>query len=357
MTFGVVGPKVDVRLFSLPLVKMTEDAKKTNRSKFPCPYCSEPVWSRTAGPHIIKHHYDDLKQQLMPYAKTPEPTAPYIIRDFYLCLVCRQYHKISGVAKNHLNKTGCSAEHQLEAIYTMIGTRPNKTTITVAQPVLSDKYLTERLKKANDKNELLEAQNAALNRRIATLTGRPAAIPSSVVGTPEGPPSGPRQDIDELVALKRRIATLEAATAKLPVLRKLAAYGESYLRREERNTGMSRSKVIADLGAPPEYEDHEFSMPVVAPPAAKLPSTDCCKNCKKSGGTMISCHTCTKPIHQSDEEIRCKPRMCEAYGCDEMFCHSCAEKWQGDNCPNCRRPPAPPRPAGPMPVPGSYNRY
>jgi len=142
----------------------------------------------------------------------------------------------------------CSAEHQLEAIYNLIGARPDKTTITVAQPVLSDKYLTERLKKANDKIELLEAQIAAQNRKIATLSS-PVVGPSSVSQTGS----------NELMTLKRRVATLEAATAKMPVLRKLAAYGESYLRREERNTGMSRSQVLAELGDAPEYDDSDLN--------------------------------------------------------------------------------------------------
>jgi hypothetical protein len=87
----------------------------------------------------------------------------------------------------------------------------------------------------------------------------------------------------------------------------------------------------------------EITPPVleITPPVQEIvqkkPSSVYCVNCGLTDGTTEPCGKCYKPVHRYCHEICCQPMMCEADGCNSLFCQDCADKWKDEYCSrDCR---------------------
>jgi len=134
---------------------------------YSCEVCKKKLYTDTIGPHYIKHHSEYLIENFKPYGRMSTPIAPYKgCHNFYLCLCCKQYHTSEARAKKHLEEK-CSAEQQLEAIYTLIGTRPAKTTVTVkAEATKSDVGLINRIHAECSKVNALENEITRMKKQL-----------------------------------------------------------------------------------------------------------------------------------------------------------------------------------------------
>jgi hypothetical protein len=136
---------------------------------YKCRYCpteAKDLFANTIGPHYIKHHSEYLIENFKPFGRMSNPIAPYKGRHgFYLCLCCKQYHSSEASAKTHLEK--CSADQQLEAIYTLIGERPTNTTVTVkAEATKSDVGLIKRIHMESSKVDALENEITHMKKQL-----------------------------------------------------------------------------------------------------------------------------------------------------------------------------------------------
>jgi len=211
---------------------------------------------------------DDVKRLFTPLGNVSSPTAPFRVSwregAFYLCLVCDTYHKCRTAAVKHL--ATCSAEQQLEAIYTLIDKRPEKTTINVAS--MADKQLIEKLH--------------ATTARVKELERLPVPVAQTIVTD---------NSSAELSKLRARIVELEAKLAEA----------------EEENTDLAvENNKLKDRLKAAEFDDAALRV-------------------------MLARHA---DIY---DDIKAELRR--------------------ETVVETKTKPAPPRPAGPMPVPGSYTRY
>jgi hypothetical protein len=342
-----------------------------------CPSCKTECYRDTIGPHIIKQHPEFVKTVFKGYASITQPVAPYkTAGGFYLCLICKQYHTSTVSAKKHLET--CTAEQQIEAIYTLIGARPDKTRVQVAAEVArSDKGL---LKMIHDRDAEISRLKGQLTRangskdaykmwaekdRYMAVSLWKEKYETLVSRLEQDNGDGWQEAIDHCNTIQYD----EADENRLSALADEVDYWKGRV--------TSRSAVISSTQSPHPLESVEPKVPtlrvleitagleVMPPPPAPIlkitPQPSHCQGCRHEATVdqLTSCNDCKHIFHVNDELWGCYMYDCEK--CNKRICYNCM-KANGSSklhpcCKSCKPVAPPPRPAGPMPVPGSYTRY
>jgi len=306
---------------------------------YSCEVCKKKLYTDTIGPHYIKHHSEYLIENFKPYGRMSTPIAPYKgCHNFYLCLCCKQYHTSEARAKKHLEEK-CSAEQQLEAIYTLIGTRPAKTTVTVkAEATKSDVGLINRIHAECSKVNALENEITRMKKQLQMERLKFKAYKEWA-------------EKDRYIAVsleKERYDTLRSRLVQDngDGLAVHIQFTENLAVDEDDVHKLAALRMSYDCYNKGEMPATPAVLKVVPPPPAPISSILHCEGCCREAEQVDLgyCSQCKHRFHNDDAVTGCYLFECD--GCGKPLCDNCRKTnntpRNHPKCDRCARQPAPP---------------
>jgi hypothetical protein len=263
---------------------------------------------------MLKHHKDYIVAHYAPYATIQAPIAPYKgINNFYLCLCCNLYHNKMGPAKKHL--TTCNAINQLEAIYTLINSRPTTTNVTIAPEVThSDIGLTRMLKHREGLIKTHEDMINVLKSTINNLRSEKNRIESKLAYTEYNYSTQLRLEKERYNFIKDRL--FEANRDDFVEADKLELDEYELSRIIDLSNQIKTDKKETLVQSPPPP-------PPPPPPPLQLETNSYCRGCSHKGEPeeFEYCIDCKLLYHKNDGILNCWTLECES--CGKSICDNC----------------------------------